>query len=96
MKNDNSKPRREFPFVVIAEYGMALRNSALFCRTIGGLDKDAMVRNGDKCVKTISIMNLLMMEFAFGVRGTLHFSKPICPDELLDLPALNKVVKFDL
>lgn len=96
MKKDNSKPRREFPFVVIAQYGMAVRNSAIFCRAIGGLDKDALVRNGDGCAKLLSIMDLLTMEFACGAHGTIEFSRPIHPEELFCIPRLHDVVEFNL
>lgn len=38
MKTDRSKPRREFPFVVIAEYGMGVRNSGVFSEPISPED----------------------------------------------------------
>ncbi len=95
MKTDSSTPRREFPFVVTAEYGMGVRNSGIFCKAIVKLDKDAMVRNGELSTRAASIMGLLTMEFANGVRGTLIFSKPVAPDDLFSQHGLCEIIEFD-
>ena len=95
IENDTSKPRREFPFIVIAKYGMAARNSALLFKMIEDLGCECIIECNGETAKGSSIMDILMLGMGCGARGKIVFSKPISPDDLLGRTALNDVIKFD-